>query len=638
MKELLLFSVISLVRFSSPKRFALTGVLVCGGVVLLLLLFVAVGTMELSTKQGGDVAELPTKTDRSSGGLAQAGTEERAAKVRHVSNQFGEDGLGSELTASKSERDSEATKEVIKQANAKAAGKKKSESNLARLRRRLLEQAGHLALHGEDPAKNLVLVAQTYCRSGDQVAAFKWFEKATRMATDPDNTTNSSIALRDVVKGLLGVGELEWAESLVEQIPLEKYRDLGRAEVATALARKKRFAEAKQIASSLVDPGAHALALRGVADAQARYGELNDAVNTVMQIAPGKLQDDAWVRVALARAAVGDAAGAAGILNRISNDRTRDLAGIKVAEAQARSGKSGSLEILLSAMHDPFLRDETLRRIVQAQVSMFKFDEAKAMTYQITNEVERSLAMESLVSLQVRSGDLAGALGRARDIVVDESQSRALQVVALGMTGKEGTASGLYVAQLIENQKDRDLTYRRVAERSASLGWSKDALDTVYRIDAPEVRASALAELARWRARYGAVSPARLLLQDAMREVEQIPAQKNQEKALGFLAMAYAEADDHTSALSTAASIGNSAMRDRAYQQLTRKFATVANLNLAEQTAQAIDKEKTREQALDSMATSIAGKIPPGQALGFVNRFESRRQQVRFLVVVAGRI
>lgn len=606
--------------------------------LLLLLLFVAVGTMELSTERAGDLVETPTKTDRSGGGLELDGEVAGAVAVGHVSSHPGEEGMGSELAASKSERESEATKKAMEEAMAKAAAKKKSDSNLARLRRRLLEQAGHLALHGEDPAKNLVLVAQTFYRGGDHASAYKWFEKATRMATDPDNTTNSSLALRDVVKGLLAVGEFEWAESLVEQIPVEKYRDLGRAEVATALARKKRFEEAKQIASSLVDGSARALALRGVADAQARYGDLDDAVNTVMQIAPGKLQDDAWARVALARAAVGDAAGAAGVLNRISSDRARDLAGIKVAEAQARSGKSGSIEILLAAMHDPFLRDESLRRIVEAQVSRFKFDEAKAMTYQITNEVERSLAMESLVSLQVRSGDLAGALERARDIVVEDSRSRALQTVALGLTGKEGTASGLYVAALIEGQADRDLTYRRVAERSASLGWSKDALDTVYRIDAPEVRASALAELARWRARYGAVSPARLLLQDAVREVEQIPAQKNQEKALGVLATAYAEADDHSSALSTAASIGNSAMRDRAYQQLSRKFASGSHLDLAEQTAFAIDREKTREAALDSMATTIAGKVPPAQALGFVNRFESRRQQVRFLVAVAGRI
>ena len=60
-------------RFSSPKRIAMTTVVVGGGVTLfLLLLFSAMSIMEVSDPTGRNVNALPTKTDRS-----QAGPSER---------------------------------------------------------------------------------------------------------------------------------------------------------------------------------------------------------------------------------------------------------------------------------------------------------------------------------------------------------------------------------------------------------------------------------------------------------------------------------------------------------------------------------------------------------------------------------
>ena len=292
----------------------------------------------------------------------------------------------------------------------------------------------------------------------------------------------------------------------------------------------------------------------------------------------------------------------------------------------------------MALFNDPFLRDESLRRLVELEVERMNIDRARAAMFRIESRSERARAMESLVSLQTRNGDLAGALSQAQAIDVEDSRHRALQTVAVGMTRKKGTAAGRSVAELIRDPQERDKAYPRVAERSAFMGRAGEALETVYLIQQPDERASSLAELAQWRARRGAVSPARLLLEDAVREVEQIPKVKHQERALGLLAAAYAEAKDSTAAMSTAASIGNSGLRDRAYQQLSRKFAALPDIQLAEQSALAIKKEETREKALDVMAQMIAGKTPPSRALGVVGQFESRRQQVKFLVTVAGRI
>lgn len=608
------------------------------GGLLLLLLFSAMSVMELTERSGAERAALPTKTDRSAAAGEEFVEGGDGVGKGDGDRSGGSAGRGAESVAAKSKGAGDEAKGEGAEAVVLSAGKG-TESNLARLRRRLLERAGYLALHGEEPAKNLVLVAQTFYRGGDRVAAMDWFEKARRMAADPDNSVNSSRALREVVKGLLAVGEYGRAEKLVMEIPLAEERDRARAEVATIFARKGRFEEALRMAFTLVDAEARAVSLLGVGESQARLGRLEDAINTVKGIAAGRLQDDAWMRVARARAraraAGGDAAGAANVLGRLSDDRTRDLAGLEVSEAQARTGGAGSIEILLGAMHDPFLRDESLRRIVEAQVARADFDAAEASAYRITDANEQALAMEALVGLQVRSGDLQGALMRARNIGMAEPRSRALRTVALGVTVREGTVAGRNVAALIMDSKERDQTYRQVAERSAALGRPLDALMTVYNIDAPAERA---ATLAQWRARRGAVSPALVLLQDAAREVEQIPQQKHQEKALGMLASAYAEARESTAAMSVAASIENVGLRDQAYQQLTRKFAAMPDIGLAERSAAAIQVEKTREQALDAMAQTVAGKVEPGKALGVVGKFEKRRQQVKFLLAVAQRI
>ncbi len=157
----------------------------------------------------------------------------------------------------------------------------------------------------------------------------------------------------------------------------------------------------------------------------------------------------------------------------------------------------------------------------------------------------------------------------------------------------------------------------------------------IYGIEFPEERASALAAVARTRARRGALEPARLLIQDAERAVEMIPAQKNQWKVLGVLAAAYAESRDSNAALTTAASIGNAGLRDRAYQQLTRNFASIPDIELAEYSAREIDRETTRERAMADMARTVAGKTPPNEAIGRLKEFDTRSQQVRFLLAVA---
>ena len=90
--------------------------------------------------------------------------------------------------------------------------------------------------------------------------------------------------------------------------------------------------------------------------------------------------------------------------------------------------------------------------------------------------------------------------------------------------------------------------------------------------------------------------------------------------------------------MQAAAGINDAASRDRTYQALSRVFASIPDIERAEESAYSIGKEATRERALDDVARTVASKTPAGEALGRSKDFETRRQQVAFLLAVAQRI
>ena len=107
---------------------------------------------------------------------------------------------------------------------------------------------------------------------------------------------------------------------------------------------------------------------------------------------------------------------------------------------------------------------------------------------------------------------------------------------------------------------------------------------------------------------------------------------------MSMLASAHLETGDESTAMKTAAGIADAGMRDRTYQQLSRKFAGLSEIGLAEESAQAIEKETTRVKALDEVARVVAGRTRATEALGRLKMFDGRRQQVKFLLEVAQRI
>lgn len=511
---------------------------------------------------------------------------------------------------------------------------KESSGKMTGIRRRLLLEAAEKALFSKTPWSDLSVIALAFKRAGDEEAARYWFLRAARLAQDPDNQVEASMAMREVVKYLVSANFLNSSKKLVARIPVESQRGRAKAELVKAFSSLKRFEEAREIAGSLQDSKAKGLAYSSIAEAEARLLELPEVMETLSMISETSDRYSAFSKVASILASRGDSDGAISLINRIDNTRLRD-----VALARLVSVKSGgsSFDSLVSMIRDPFVKDQAVISMISNEADRRRINLVSSNVERIQSPAEKEKAYEALVSLQIRHGDLMGALNRAQSIGAENVRNRALQAVALAEVRKGGIGAARKVANLINDLEARETAYRKLAQQAAVSGQSAGAVDTVSYIDDPSERALAFASLALTRARYGDDGGARELVQDASRELNHVSSARDQAQTAGMVAEVFAQTGDSVSAFDAAASIPNAGLRDQTYQRLAVSFANSREAELAEQSAHLIERETTRERALDSVALTLAKHVPFTDALDYARQLGGSRQQVRFLVGVAGR-
>ncbi|MDB4438584.1 hypothetical protein N9195_03250, partial [bacterium] len=510
------------------------------------------------------------------------------------------------------------------------------QNKISGLRRRLLTEAAERALHSKTPWADLSLVALGFKRAGDEEAARYWFERASRLALDPDDPRNTSRALREVVKYAVSAKYFEIATELIAGIPDSREKGMARAELVKAYARGRKFTEARQLAMSLGSAQSRGVALRSIAEAEARYVGMDAALMTLQSITHASERDRAFSSVAGLRAAMGDSDGAMSLLGQIISQRTRDITVAKIATIQEKGGKV-SIEALAGLIHDPTFRDQVMREAILKEASRLGIDVASSSVDRIETDAARAKAFESLVMLQIRQGDLDGALARAQKIHQEDVRFRALQAVAVAEVRSNGTRSARNIANLIGDFEVRESTYGKIAQRAAIYGQQDGAVDTIQFIGDPVEKALAFATVALTQARYGQDRLALVLVQDAQRELTQIENARAKARAQGLMAEVFAETGDASSAMATAASISNSGLRDVTYQRVALSFAKISEPVLASQSAQQIERDTTREKAFHSIATTLASKVAMTEAVRFASTLGGHSQQVRFLLGVASR-
>lgn len=533
-------------------------------------------------------------------------------------------------------KDPDAGDEPYYESEIAAREKAERQNNINGLRQHLLMEAAERALFSKTPWADLSLVALGFRRAGDEEAARYWFERASRLALDPDDLRNASRALREVVKHAVSAKYFDIATELITQIPDSREKEMARAELVKAYAHGRKFTEARQLVMSLDNAQSRGVALRSIAEAEARYVGMDAALMTLQSITHPSERDRAFSSVAGLRAAMGDSDGAMSLLEEIISQRTRDTTIAKIATIQEKGGKV-SIEVLAGLIYDPTFRDQVMREAIVKEASRLGIDVASSSIDRIETDTARAKAFESLVMLQIRQGDLDGALARAQKIHQEDARFRALQAVAVAEVRPNGARSARNIANLIGDFEFRESTYGKIAQRAAVYGQPDGAIDTIQFIGDPVAKALAFATVALTQARYGQDRQALVLVKDAQLELIQIENARAKARTQGLMAEVFAETGDARSAMSTAASISNSGLRDVTYQRVALSFAKISEPVLASQSAQQIERDTTREKAFHSIATTLASKVAMTEAVRFASTLGGHSQQVRFLLGVAGR-
>ncbi len=524
-----------------------------------------------------------------------------------------------------------------------AAEKKANTINQVQgIRTRLLLEAAERALISPTPWADLSLVALSFQRLGDGEAARYWFDRASRLAHDPNDSLATSRALREVAKNAVSAGFYHRATELIARIPEAAEKSRARAELVRSYARRKNFKAAHRLASSLSDLKARGMALRSIAEGEARSEGIEKAQQTLQLISDPNERDRAFASVASIRAAMGDSDGSRTLLAQIRKAATREAALARLAALRRRGGV-GSIQALVSLLHDPAFRDQALRQLIKREASRLGVgfsNSPHSHSYShsgLASAQSRAQAYEALVMLQVRHGDLDGALARAQSIHLDAARFRALQAIAVAEVRKRGARAARHIANLIGDGALREATFGQIAQRAAVYGQNEGAVATIQHIEAPSERALAFAHVGLTQARYGRDRSARIAVQDATRELQNVEDSRDKARAQGLVAEVFAETGDADAALSAAAEIPNRNLRDSTYQRVALSFAKLSEPSIAEKSAALIERPATRERARDSIATTLARKVSLTDAVGYASRLEGHRQQVRFLLGVAGR-
>jgi len=454
------------------------------------------------------------------------------------------------------------------------------------LRIRLLMAASERALRSENPWSELSMVALAFKKIGDEGAARYWFGRASNLAMDPDDSAKASRATREVVQNMLAGGLFNLATDLVGRIPLDSEKFRAKAGLVATLAKRQKFAEASRLADTISDPESKTLALQSLAEAQARHLDLDLALQTLGTIPGAGDRNLTLGRLAAIRTGLGDHDGALQAIHRIT---------------------------------DPTLRNAAAARADSSLVN------------------EGTVSKEAMVMRDLREGDLDEALRRAREIRLDGQRFRALQAVAVAMVRNEGVKVARKVVNLITDPALKEATYGKVAQQAALAGNTEGAAETIRFIGNPDERAMAYAGVALTSARYGADSRAIHLVRDASRELTRVGSPRQQAATRGILAQVFAETGDAGSALRTAADLPDGGLRDSTYRKLALSFAKSDDPGLAQESARKIGSEESREQALDSVALTFAGRVAATDAMRYLRHIDGSRQQVRFLLRVASR-
>lgn len=503
------------------------------------------------------------------------------------------------------------------------------------LREQIMGEAYQIAMQSKNPWQNLISISSEYYRRGDRSAARDILLTAEKLAVDPDDAAQTSIAVRNVVKAMLAQRNNDDAMRALQNISRGVERESAMADVAVWAARDGRLDIARNLVDQISSARNRDAALVAIAESQASYEGLSTAAKTAETIFSMKKKNDAYRRIALKRAAVKDFSEAELAVVYIRDEKLRDSALGSVARQRARSGDmAGGLKTMRS-VNDPSIADASLRSLSEELAGLGRFSSSAYVTTRIGDNREKSFALERLSVELAKSGDIMGSLVRSDAIPLNKVRERTLRNVSSVTAGRGAPKRARNVAFRIQSTRERGLAYRNIAKAAAKNGDHVTAFNTLQEIELPRDKALAMVSLARARQKDGSNRKALSLLVGAGRTASQVGSVRDLDTIRANMAVAYAERSEAERSLHLVAKITDSKRRDQAYRNLAGTLAVNRDIHSAQMSVMSISSQPLRRTAEENVARTMARYVSPQKAVRSARSLLSGRQRVVFLLAVS---
>jgi tetratricopeptide (TPR) repeat protein len=456
-------------------------------------------------------------------------------------------------------------------------------------------------------------------------------DQALKVAELIKNEEDKNWALVGVAEALARAERVGDARQVVERIKNQEAKDDALVEVAVALARAQRADEALEVVKLIDTVDVKNQALVEMATGLARAERADEALKAAELITKQEYKNQTLVEVAVALAKARRADEALKVIETINNEDARDDALSKVAEKLAQTVRTDEALKVTELIINEETKADALRIVAEELTRAVRIDDARQVVERIKNQEAKDDALVEVAVALARAQGADEALKVVEIINNGESKDDALSEVAKVIARARRVDNALKVVERINNQVSKDNALVEVAEALAQAQGPDEALKVAELINNENAKGDALTKVALALAIEGRAEKARQV-------AESIYFGPEKPQVLRRVAMTLAEIGKFTEAQRIAEGISETEEKDIALKHLAEALARDRTRNVADawQVADLINKEETKNEALDKMAVDLAKEGRTDEAQRVAEHIYNQQAKNEALGKVAG--
>lgn len=455
------------------------------------------------------------------------------------------------------------------------------------------------------------------------------------------------------------LGQVPRARALAGSVTDPNLRVSALVKLAEALAKTGQVEQAVDLAKqaeaaarSIAYPHWQARALADFVRLLAATGQLQDATDLAGQtetvarsITHRGMQALALAKVAEALAWARQHQQAEAIARSIADPTVQASALAEVAEVLARTGHdrqaenlAGQVELIIGEIADPYMQETILAGVAGTLAWAGQVRRAEEITRSITNSYFRATALAEITGALASTGQVQQAEVVARSIGNPTVQAGALAEVAgaLAGTGQVRQAKDLAeeaeaIARSVTGLYFQALPLAEVAGALAGAGQCRQAEAIARSITDPGIQVSALAEVAGALAETGRVQQAEELAEEAGATASSLTDPYAQGNALAKVAVALVLTGQARRAESTSRCITDQGWQATALAWVAGALARTGQVERAEAVARSITDPVIQVSALANVAEALAETGQVQQAKDYAEEAEATARSISHL-------